>query len=575
MMKLALDTLTARAIQEHRNGNLAEAERLYGQILANAPENFFGLHSLGVLRAQQGRDEEAIDLIGRATKVNPDEVEAWLNLGSLLEGAGRNSDALISYSTASTLAPNYLSARKSCAKLLLKMQRFNEALAAYDAILSVWPDDLGALYDHGNLLWNFDRSQEALVSFDRALLISPDELDILNARGNLLRHMRDFEGALACYDRVLATSPNLAAVLNNRGVALSELQRHAEALDNYTQALAIEPGLATAWNNRGFSLRELKHFDDAVVSYAKAVALDPTDAAAFNNLGKLLCELNQISSGFAAFKRAAELTAEQGSPAPASLSQQRRLEAHCQAQTAYLSGKGVSDPDLSRKENGGRLAGGTVNRANIRSALRAWRGSTPNCVVIDDFLTSEALKGIRDFCLGSTIWTRAYEEGYVAAFPESGLACPLLAQVVEDLRDAHKAIIGSHALRYLWAFKYDSQGSGTRVHADEAAVNVNFWITPNEANADPLSGGLIIWDQLAPSDWDFSRYNNDALAAQALLRASGAVQTVIPYRTNRAVIFDSNLFHATDAFRFKPGYADQRINITMLFGRRGDTDARV
>jgi len=43
----------------------------------------------------------------------------------------------------------------------------------------------------------------------------------------------------------------------------------------------------------------------------------------------------------------------------------------------------------------------------------------------------------------------------------------------------------------------------------------------------------------------------------------------VPYRANRAVIFDSNLFHKTDRIRFAPGYENRRVNITMLYGRRG------
>jgi hypothetical protein len=34
------------------------------------------------------------------------------------------------------------------------------------------------------------------------------------------------------------------------------------------------------------------------------------------------------------------------------------------------------------------------------------------------------------------------------------------------------------------------------------------------------------------------------------------------------VIFDSNLFHESDAVRFRPGYENHRINVTMLFGQR-------
>ena len=36
------------------------------------------------------------------------------------------------------------------------------------------------------------------------------------------------------------------------------------------------------------------------------------------------------------------------------------------------------------------------------------------------------------------------------------------------------------------------------------------------------------------------------------------------------MLFNSELFHETGALTFKPGYENRCINVTMLFGRRGD-----
>jgi hypothetical protein len=44
----------------------------------------------------------------------------------------------------------------------------------------------------------------------------------------------------------------------------------------------------------------------------------------------------------------------------------------------------------------------------------------------------------------------------------------------------------------------------------------------------------------------------------------------VPYRGNRAVIFNSDLFHKTDAIRFREGYENRRINVTLLYGERGN-----
>ena len=46
----------------------------------------------------------------------------------------------------------------------------------------------------------------------------------------------------------------------------------------------------------------------------------------------------------------------------------------------------------------------------------------------------------------------------------------------------------------------------------------------------------------------------------------GAENITIPYKQNRAAIFDSKRLHATDKYTFKDGYENRRINLTLLFG---------
>jgi hypothetical protein len=154
--------------------------------------------------------------------------------------------------------------------------------------------------------------------------------------------------------------------------------------------------------------------------------------------------------------------------------------------------------------------------------------------------------------------------------PEHGFACPLLVQIADELRATYPSIVDDHPLLRWWGFKYDSQLKGINCHADFAAVNVNFWIAPDDANLDPASGGLVVWDKPAPLDWDFAQYNNPNAGKniREFLATSGAKSVTVPHRANRAVIFDSDLFHETDRIAFKEGYLNRRINITMLYGRR-------
>ena len=136
--------------------------------------------------------------------------------------------------------------------------------------------------------------------------------------------------------------------------------------------------------------------------------------------------------------------------------------------------------------------------------------SPSGVVVVDDFLTDEALKALQRFCLRSTIWFgNRYHHGRLGTFFYGGFNCPLLLQIAEEIRKALPDLIGfHHPLRHLWAFKNTGRlPSDSTIHADFAAVNVNFWITPTEANLNPQSGGLRIYELDAPRSWDFSTYN--------------------------------------------------------------------
>jgi hypothetical protein len=292
----------------------------------------------------------------------------------------------------------------------------------------------------------------------------------------------------------------------------------------------------------------------------RAIALQPDYVPALAHRGKVLSEMNRLEESFQCFRQVAELN---GRPAQTKLPHQT---VHDREQQDWLAAQ--EETDKARYLGGARIAGRAVNAHDQSAVTGKWRASDPAIVVIDDLLSAEALQELRRYCLGSDVWHTAYAQGYLGAFPESGFAAPLLAQVAEELSTTFPEIFADHPLRYHWAFKYDSSLDGIGIHADEAAVNVNFWITPDAANRDPEGGGLVIWDKAAPLEWDFAKFNADERAAYDFLAKNGARPIRIPYRANRAVIFDSNLFHKTDRISFVPGYENRRINITMLYGRR-------
>jgi hypothetical protein len=200
----------------------------------------------------------------------------------------------------------------------------------------------------------------------------------------------------------------------------------------------------------------------------------------------------------------------------------------------------------------------------------------PGITWIDGFLRPEALESLRRYLLESTIWYDAdHPNGYVGAYLHDGFNCPLVLQIASELSALLPEIFGDLPLLQLWAYHYDSELAGIDMHADFAAVNVNFWLTPTAAMLDEDTGGMVVWNKEAPLEWTYRDYNTaDPTTKKTIddyLASTGAEQIRIPHRQNRVVIFNSDLFHKTDDICFRPGFENRRINVTMLYGNRDNS----
>lgn len=341
-----------------------------------------------------------------------------------------------------------------------------------------------------------------------------------------------------------------------------------DALDSQVAAAgasaAPDPALQV---RQADALVEAGRTEAAITLYRAALAADPDLAEAHYHLGSVLSETGRVAEGFSHLTRRAEIVAGRDDAAVGPGAPAHKAK-HDAEQRAYLAERGVAGFHLA---DGARLPGPAVNPANATPELfRRWREAAPQLVVIEDFLTPQALAKLRAYCAESTIWRRVYDAGYIGATPPDGFAAPLLAQIAEEIREVYAPIMSPHAFHYLGAFKYDSAlSTGTNTHADVSAVNVNFYIAPDEANLDPQSGGMLVWDLAAASEAEMRRFNSDEAALQAHLKAAGAKATHIPHRANRAVIFKSSLYHRTDTCRFAEGYLNKRINVSLLYGEWG------
>lgn len=299
------------AFKFHQEGRLAEAERLYRELLQARPQDFEALHMLGILKLQQRQAEEAVRLIGEALAVDPRSVAAHSNYGLALSALQRHAEALASYDNALAISPRNADALCNRADALCDLGRPADALESYDLAIAVNPRHIAALVNRGLVLYALGRLADALASYDKALAVDPNDIEAWNNRGVTLQELNRHGEALTSYERALALAPDYADALVNRGNALLVLKRPAEATASYARALVLLPNHVDAHNYRADALSDLGRLEEALASYDRAIAIKPGNLYAAQRRARVLGKLDRYDQAIAAY---AELRAIKPDP---------------------------------------------------------------------------------------------------------------------------------------------------------------------------------------------------------------------------------------------------------------------
>jgi len=488
----------------------------------------------------------------KALSLKPDYAEAHNNLGNVLRDLRKHDDAAASYRKAIGLKPEYEEAHNNLGTALQSLGKLDESIASYRTALDLNPKYALAHHNLASVLQDLGSLEDAVISYNKALELEPDLAETHSNLGTTLKELGKLEDAAKSYQRALEIRPDFADGLGNYGVLLLALGRQQEALSCFREKRELVRGEIPVKQNletfRFISRAKIRH-DIEQFRYLASLG---TDTHRFAELADTYSDLER------------EIQWPEDDAIGVSLTKDQ----HNRIRSSYNRAIHLTEaPEIAGSALGENL--------DAKSITTKYIANDPGMTYFDNFLHPKALQQLQRLLMESTIWHDfQYSGGYLGAVLTDGLACPLLFQIADELRQTFPVIFKNHTLNQLWAYKYDSQLSGINVHADFAAVNVNFWVTPDSANLNPKTGGLIVHKKKAPLDWGFNRYNPGSQKGDKLIREflekNDEGKVTVPYAQNRVVMFNSDLFHETDTIEFKPGYQNRRINITMLFGNRRD-----
>lgn len=279
-------------------GSLNDAKNIFENLLSLDSTNIQYLNALGLIKLQQGRLEEGIQLLCQSVAINPNQPTAHYNRGLALKDLTRLDEAIDSFDYAIALLPNYAIAHNNRGIVLTDLSRLKEAIASFDCVITLQPDNPEAHSNRGVALAALNQLEEAITSYDRAVALKPDYAEAYANRGAALAALNRLEEAITSYDNAIALKPDYELAHNNKGDALTLLNRLEEAMASCDRAIALKPDYAEAHNNKGNALAGLNRIEEANASYDRAIALKPDYAEAYWNKSLLKILVGEYQEGW-------------------------------------------------------------------------------------------------------------------------------------------------------------------------------------------------------------------------------------------------------------------------------------
>ena len=265
-----LQYMLEQGYQQHMEGQLEQAERLFRAVLAQDRDNIHALNLLGMLCVNDFRPDEAVVLISKALKFQPNNPESHANLALAFKDQGKLESAV---------------------------KHFRESIRL-DPYRPVVFNNLG------NVLRESGKPQEAITAYERALQLDGDFSQAWCNLAAALNEAEKRKAARRAVDRALRLEPTLAQAHNNKGdIALAEAH-YAEALECYRKATALNPKYVAALINMARTQRDMDDPDAAVKTLKNALEIEPNNPEAHHAMGVLQEQLGDREKAAAAFQDA-------------------------------------------------------------------------------------------------------------------------------------------------------------------------------------------------------------------------------------------------------------------------------
>jgi len=300
--------------------------------------------NMATVLMNQGRFDEAIDLLSKVAEDHPEIIEVRLNLAQALARSGQEDQVQRGEHIFRELLadePDRLDFREDLATILLHSGRHAEALEILEQGLQQNPKWVTGLADKGMALSGLGRQEEAVQTLREALRedprheaanlacgqvligmgrtaegisclktahhMAPDNSSAALKLAGALQSAQDFQGALQVLQLTLDSGGPQADLLAEKGAALLRMGNTPAAIDALQAALRLNPDNTMATGNLGVAYAMSGEMPSAIATFEKVVALEPDMAEGHAQLGALYAQTGRMDRAEQECKMAVEL----------------------------------------------------------------------------------------------------------------------------------------------------------------------------------------------------------------------------------------------------------------------------
>ncbi len=237
------------ALEDHRAGNLNEAEAGYLEVLKKSPSNQIAQEFLIEIYLEKRNTTQAIKLINK-----------------LIHGKEASEEKKIKYAHA-----------------LLKIKENN---ATQNILETIAENKKGGLENYllGLSLAAQKKHREAIEALSKITKTDKNYIGALEFQIDSFFALQQYQGAIEKLNILIELKPESANLHQKRGLSFAKLYNWKMASQDIMRAIELEPKNSISYISLGEILSELTLFSSAGNAYCRALALDPNRVALMSTI---------------------------------------------------------------------------------------------------------------------------------------------------------------------------------------------------------------------------------------------------------------------------------------------------